>query len=78
MPEYWIFQTKPENYDLPSALAHVESNVLDVWTVSEQYRHKVKQGDRVFFWKAGSKEGKAGIYAFGEVVSPVGQYPEPE
>ena len=57
MPNYWIFQTRPDKYDLLSAL-----NVLDVdvWTVPERYARSIRNGDKIFFWKAGGKEGNAG------------------
>ena len=42
-----------------------------VWTVPEQYSKLIRNGDKIFFWKAGGKEGNAGIYAFGEAVSEV-------
>jgi len=73
MPNYWIFQTTPENYDLPSALDKLD---YDRWTIPDQYRNKVCRGDKVFFWKAGGKEGNSGIYAFGEITSEVGPYDE--
>lgn len=73
MPNYWIFQTNPRNYDLPSALERLD---YDRWTIPDQYSRKEQKGDKVFFWKAGGKEGNAGIYAFGEVMSQPGHLPE--
>ncbi len=70
---YWIFQATPNRYNLTAALAKLTN---DRWTVPEQYRNQIQKGDKVFFWKAAGSEGKSGIYAFGEVASNVGSYPE--
>jgi len=70
---YWVFQATPHRYDLISAISNLDT---DRWTVPHQYRAQLRKGDRVFFWKAAGKEGRAGVYAFGEITSDVGYLPE--
>jgi len=71
--DYWVFQATPDHYDLVGAIKNLD---VDRWTVPPQYRNQLRKGDRVFFWKAGGKEGRAGVYAFGEITSAVGLLPE--
>jgi predicted RNA-binding protein with PUA-like domain len=70
---YWVFQATPNRYNL---IAAIKNLYVDRWTVPSQYRNQLRKGDKVFFWKAAGKEGKAGIYAFGEITSDVGFLPE--
>lgn len=70
---YWVFQATPNRYNLIAAIKNLD---VDRWTVPSQYRHQLRKGDKVFFWKAAGKEGKSGIYAFGEITSDVGIFPE--
>ncbi len=46
----WIFQAKPDDYNLPNALRCGDPQV---WRVS-RYREEIAVGDRVFLWEGGS------------------------
>ena len=70
---HWVFQATPSRYDLIQAINNLD---VDRWTVPHQYRNQLRKGDKVFFWKAAGKEGRPGIYAFGEITSDVGFLPE--
>jgi predicted RNA-binding protein with PUA-like domain len=70
---YWVFQAAPNRYNLVEAVKNLDA---DRWTVPSQYRNQLRKGDKVFFWKAAGKEGKSGIYAFGEITSSVSSLPE--
>jgi len=70
---YWVFQATPNRYNLIEAVKNLD---VDRWTVPDQYRNQLLNGDKVFFWKAAGKEGNSGIYAFGEIISDVGFLPE--
>jgi len=70
---YWVFQATPNRYNLLEALKNLDE---DRWTVPDQYRNQLRKGDKIFFWKSAGKEGKSGIYAFGEITSDVGHSPE--
>jgi 5-methylcytosine-specific restriction protein B len=58
----WIFQSSPEQYDLPGAL---ESLTEFTWLV-RRYEREIHAGDRVYLWEAGPD---AGIVAVAEVAS---------
>ena len=58
----WIFQTAPQDYDLPGALAELDE--LD-WGV-RQHAAEIKPGDVVYLWEAGED---AGILAMARVLS---------
>ncbi|GAB4215145.1 MAG: hypothetical protein OHK0022_54690 [Roseiflexaceae bacterium] len=52
-PAAWIFQSNPDYYDLPAALA--ERDQL-TWSVN-QHASEIKQGDRVYLWESGKSVG---------------------
>jgi len=60
----WIFQTKPQRYDILNAIADKELEE-DVWEVN-RYKNQIHAGDICLIWMSG-KEG--GIYAVGEITS---------
>lgn len=59
---YWIFQGNPDVFDFKTAL---EKEVLKDWSVTA-HKDKIKTGDKVILWIAGSKSG---CYALAEVTS---------
>jgi hypothetical protein len=58
----WIFQARPEQYDIRERL-HVGDEVP--WYAT-RFAREMEEGDRVFFWLAGSADIR-GIYARGHV-----------
>ncbi len=68
---YWIFQSKPEKYDLRDP-ANLVPGKTDTWKAS-RYRAKMAEGDLVFFWMSGGPEIR-GIYGWGYILSA----PKPE
>jgi hypothetical protein len=58
----WIFQAKPEQYEIKN----LRENEEETWLVT-RYRREMARGDIVFFWRAGSREER-GIYGWGSIV----------
>jgi predicted RNA-binding protein with PUA-like domain len=58
----WIFQAKPEQYEIKN----IRENEEETWLVT-RYRREMGQGDIVFFWRAGNREER-GIYGWGNIV----------
>ena len=52
-PQNWIFQGKPDWFDITAALADLKEIV---WLVT-QHRQKIRLGDRVFVWRSGHEAG---------------------
>jgi predicted RNA-binding protein with PUA-like domain len=61
---YWIFQSRPERFDLRTRLVEGQS---DDW-VASRYRNAMQPGDLVFFWLSGD-EAIRGIYGWGKLTS---------
>lgn len=61
-PNYWVFQSNPNSYDLVTDL-HAGLD-KDSWSVSA-HKDKIQPGDKVILWVAGKN---AGCYAFAEVI----------
>lgn len=65
----WIFQAMPKKFDVDSFLES-RPNVF-TWLVT-RYGSEIREGDRVYLWRAVSGEGsKAGVVAEALVASPV-------
>jgi len=64
MGNTWIFQAVPEEYDLLIVVPK-KIHIGDSWRVTRFWR-KIRKGDRLLFWQAGSG---AGIYAIGKTSS---------
>jgi predicted nucleic acid-binding Zn-ribbon protein len=60
---YWIFQGRPDQYDLAEKLVPVES---EVWLLSHSHQG-VNPGDVVYFWRSGRQPG---LYGWGFVTDP--------
>ena len=60
----FIFQSIPDRFDLDT---EVVKDKKDTWYAT-RYRKKMKVGDAVFFWMAGSDDRK-GIYGWGVIDS---------
>lgn len=63
---YWIFQAKPERFDLRKP-GTIEAGKSDDWDAT-RYRSEMMPGDKVFFWLAGNEDHR-GIYGWGELTS---------
>lgn len=63
---HWIFQAKPERYDLRDA-NNLRPGDQEDW-VASRYRSKMRPGDLVFFWLAGPPDIR-GIYGWGQLKS---------
>src|SRR5690625_2711321 len=61
---YWIFQGRPDQFDVERALL---DNALSSWRVNT-HKNKVTPGDKVIVWASGQNKG---CYALGEVKSDV-------
>ncbi len=63
---YWIFQSKPKQYDL-----RLDSSLVpgrkDKWDAT-RWRTEMHPGDLVYFWMAGPPELR-GIYGWGRLTS---------
>jgi hypothetical protein len=68
-PNYWIFQTNPDIYNMVDALkaSHVKS-----WKVAA-HKDKIKVGDQVILWQTGNQSG---CYGLAEVTSEVKVFEE--
>jgi predicted RNA-binding protein with PUA-like domain len=60
----WIFQTRPDKYDILNALYDPEL-VQQRWQVN-QHKKEIKKGDIALIWMSGRD---AGVYAVAEIVS---------
>ncbi len=60
---YWLFQGKPERYDVATKIIPDEE---ETWLVT-RYREQMSVGDIVFFWRSGSREER-GIYGWGTIT----------
>jgi predicted RNA-binding protein with PUA-like domain len=58
----WIFQAKPEQYEIKN----IRENEEEVWLVT-RYRREMGRDDIVFFWRAGNRDER-GIYGWGKIV----------
>jgi hypothetical protein len=58
----WIFQAKPEQYEIKN----IRENEEETWLVT-RYRREMGKGDIVFFWRAGNR-AERGIYGWGNIV----------
>jgi len=61
---YWIFQSKPERYDLREEIVAERE---ESW-VASRYRIKMRPGDIVFLWLSGLPQIR-GIYGWGRLSS---------
>lgn len=60
----WIFQGKPERYDLKTEF---NAGQNETWLVT-RYHEKMGQGDIVFFWRSGAR-AERGLYGWGRISS---------
>lgn len=60
----WLFQGRPQYFDIREELVNSPEGETDSWTVTS-YREQMKSGDVVIIWQAGDE---AGIYALGELT----------
>lgn len=58
----WLFQGRPDRYDLPGALAELNELTWDV----NQYPKQIHLGDRVYLWETGEE---AGVLALGTIIT---------
>jgi hypothetical protein len=58
----WIFQAKPEQYEIKD----IREDQEETWLVT-RYRREMGRGDIVFFWRAGDRSER-GIYGWGNIV----------
>lgn len=63
---YWIFQARPERYDLSKA-SSLRPGSRDSW-LATRYRTEMRPDDIVYFWQAGEVDVR-GIYGWGRIVS---------
>ena len=63
---YWIFQAKPERFDM-SKESSLRPGSRDSW-LATRYRTEMRPGDIVYFWQAGDKVTR-GIYGWGRIES---------
>jgi predicted RNA-binding protein with PUA-like domain len=61
---YWIFQSKPERYDLREKLVPGKK---ESW-IATRYRTRMNPEDIVFFWMAGDERIR-GVYGWGRISS---------
>lgn len=61
---HWIFQSKPERYDLRDP-GNMVPGTNDTW-IASRYRTEMRPGDLVFFWMSGSADER-GIYGWGRL-----------
>ena len=52
-PSCWIFQNKPENYDVVGAVKALDTLTLRV----KQHREEIKKGDKAYIWQSGPDSG---------------------
>jgi predicted RNA-binding protein with PUA-like domain len=67
----WIFQSKPQQYDLRTEL---QVGQVERW-MATRYRSEMRDGDTVLFWLAGSPDIR-GIYGRGRIVGE--PFPDPD
>ncbi len=65
----WIFQGKPERYDLKVKL---KPGTTETWLAS-RFRERMANGDVVLFWRAGPRAGR-GFYGWGQIKSEEPQF----
>ena len=65
----WIFQGKPDRYDLESKLKPGET---ETWLAS-RFRQRMANGDVVLFWQAGPRTTR-GFYGWGRITSDAPQF----
>lgn len=68
MPNYWIFQSNPDLYDIDTALEQLETIR---WKVP-QYAGELRAGDKVAIWRSGSE---AGVIGGGTLLEPPRELP---
>jgi len=68
-PNYWIFQSNPDKFNLEEAVKHL---ALDTFTAKQtHFKDKIKIGDYVFFWVSKEKKEpkrEAGIVGYGNII----------
>ena len=62
LPNYWVFQGKPEIFDAAKA---IQEDKLHSWSV-HAHKEKIKIGDKIILWLTGKNSG---CYALAEVSS---------
>ncbi|MEA3510545.1 MAG: EVE domain-containing protein, partial [Actinomycetota bacterium] len=62
-PNYWLFQARPDVWDLAAYVAEHDAGHIEDWIVT-RYREEMEPGDVVLLWQAGDR---AGIYAIAEI-----------
>ena len=70
----WIFQAKPERYDIMNALADDEIGEEMHWSVN-QHKKEIAKGDIGIIWLSGKE---AGIYAITEILTDPTVMEEPD
>jgi EVE domain len=65
----WIFQGKPERYDLR---AELQEGKTETWLVT-RYREKMAKEDIVYFWRSGSRDER-GLYGWGHIISEAARF----
>lgn len=65
----WIFQSNPEHYDLPGALAEFD----EIAWVVHQHANDIRIGDTVYLWEAGDN---AGLLATATVLTEAATLPQ--
>jgi putative restriction endonuclease len=72
----WIFQGNPQRFDLDGYFrAHDDI----VWLVQQAHlAPEMQPGDRVFFWRSGTGQGRAGVIAAGRITAAPTIQPEQE
>ena len=68
-PQAWIFQSSPDQYDLPAAL----SELREFTWLANQSPNEIRPGDRVYLWETGHD---AGILAVGTILTGAAQLEE--
>jgi len=67
----WIFQSNPELFDLPAALAELS----ELTWVAREHVHEIMPGDTVYLWESGRD---AGIVARARVMTAPAEMPQDE
>jgi predicted RNA-binding protein with PUA-like domain len=66
MGHYWIFQSRPDRYDLRKDSV-LQPGKTEPW-IASRYRSLMQPGDMVYFWLSGEPEIR-GIYGKGHLIS---------
>ena len=65
----WIFQGKPERYDLKTQL---QVGKIETWLVT-RYREQMQKGCIVYLWRSGDRDER-GLYGWGRIISKEAKY----